>query len=202
MGQINARRFPSVARYLDLHGGRLDRHPGCQVKTGLLRDVIERQPLARVEGDLPPELVELLRAPPPVNVWMPEVLIEAVLQACADEHFASREEAEEWAYQNDLARFRGPLYRLLMVLAKPESMLRAASKRWQAFHRGSSLEVEVAPGRVVGTVRFPSWLYLPDAKINLAGPFRAALVAAGAKDAHVELAEAGEEEHRYLATWS
>ncbi|HOX45305.1 MAG TPA: hypothetical protein PK668_17040 [Myxococcota bacterium] len=202
MGQVNARRFPTVARYLDLHCGRLDRHPGCQVKTGLLRDVIEGHPLERVERDLPAEVVELLRSPPPVNVWMPEMLIEAVLQACADEHFASQAEAEEWAFRHDLERFRGPLYRLLMVLARPESMLRAASKRWEAFHRGSSLEVEVQPNRVVGTLRFPPWLYMPEARINLAGPFRAALVAAGAEDARVLLIEAGELVQRYEATWS
>jgi hypothetical protein len=202
MAMVDPRRFPSLTRYLDLHGGRLDRYPECQSKTHLLRDLQAEGPLPLAPGSLPPEVEALLREPPPVNTWMSTMMLEAAFLAYADERFSSQAAAEDWVYRSDLLRFRGPLYRILMVLTRPSSMLRAAGTRWSAFHRGTSLEVETASERAVGTLRFPPWLYLPDAKINFSGSFRAALTAAGASTAVAELAEAGQDFHRYLATWS
>jgi hypothetical protein len=201
MTDVDAKRFPTVARYLEKHGGRLDRYPDCQGKGGLLRDVIETGALSDIAGALPAEVVELLRNPPPVNVWTSEMLMEVAFQALGDQHFRSAQEAEQWVFTQDLGRFQSRLYRLLMVVMSPESVLRAAGRRWEAFHRGTSLEVEAEKHNAMGVLRFPEWLYLPDSRINMCGSFRAALTAGGAKNAVVRLVEATATQHTFQATW-
>jgi hypothetical protein len=104
-------------------------------------------------------------------------------------------------FEKDLERFKGRLYRLLMVVMTPQGMLRAAGKRWEAFHRGTTLAVQAARGHAVGVLRFPEWLYLPDSKINMCGSFRAALTACGANHPVVQLTDATPTEHIFEATW-
>jgi hypothetical protein len=198
---IDEKRFPFLSRYLKLHSGRLDRYPQCQGKGGLLRDVAEEGLLADAMDDLPPEAAEWMRNPPPVNVWVPEMAMEAVFLAVGDLRFRSAAEAEEWVYTHDLARFQGKLYRLLMVVMSPIAVLRTVGKRWEAFHRGSTLEVQAEKNRALGFLRFPEWLYLDDARINMCGSFRAALAAGGAKNVAARLIRASATEHVYEATW-
>ncbi|NMB75353.1 MAG: hypothetical protein GYA21_09500 [Myxococcales bacterium] len=202
MAIVDANRFPTVARYLEVHRGRLDRYPQCQGKGGLLRDVVEEQLLAEVMDVLPPEVAELLKNPPPVNVWTSEMLMEVVFQAVGDLHFRTAAEAEEWVYTHDLARFQGKLYRLLMVVMSPIAVLRTVGKRWEAFHRGTTLDVQAEKNRALGFLRFPEWLYLPESKINMCGSFRAALAAGGAKQTAVRLIEVTSTQHVYEAIWN
>lgn len=202
MASVDRGRFPSLARYLDVHGGRLDRFPHAQCKGVLLRDALENgKPLPDLEGAVPDELLAVIRVPPPVNVWIPEMLTVAFYAVIGDIWFHSAEEAQEWLFQKNLERFRSPLYRLLMAVVSPQMLFRGTATRWATFHRGSELRFEMVPGGANGTLKHPEHLYMTGERLGVDAPFRAVLAAANAKNPTVTATHRSPTELYLEARW-
>lgn len=202
METVDRQRFPTLARYLELHGGRLDRYPNAQCKGVLLRDSLDSgKPLPNLEGAIPRALAAVINDPPPVNVWIPEMLSVAFYSLVEDLWFTTREEAQEWLFRKNLERMRSPLYRLLMAVVSPQMLLRGSATRYGAFHRGSEFTIGAVPGGADARMTYPENLYLPGARLGVEAPLRAVLVAANAPNATVTVVHHGPTEMLIEARW-
>jgi hypothetical protein len=89
-----------------------------------------------------------------------------------------------------------------MAVMSPGAMVRFASRRWENWHRGTSLEVEgVADEGVRLALAFPAGLFDPLMQRMYAEAFTAALELSNAAFPAVTLVESGPERARYLARW-
>lgn len=184
-------RFPTLALYLDRVGG-LGALPACQAKASVLRGLLGEFRLDTVpDGALPTELLTFARQPPPMNVWVSEVLSEAGFCAAYDFAFTSPLEATRANVQTNLRLFQLPMYRALMVVMTPSMLLRAASMRWSAFHRGSTLTLREGEAHsALAVLEFPPHLFIPENPMDVRGALEAALIAAGGKDVSVVVHDA------------
>lgn len=198
--------LPSVAEYFELLPLGLDSHPDCVVKASVYRNALESRPLNEVVTELPDALVQLVREPPPVSVWVPEAHANAIMIAIRDRHFeagpAGLDAFQEWAHERNQRLLTRPLYRALFLLLSPERLLSGLERRWSAFRRGTSLHVlEAGRGHAAVSLRYPTNLYDEVALAGLTGAFRAAAEAAGAHAIKVELAERTPRQARWVAGW-
>jgi hypothetical protein len=181
-------RFPTLALFLDRVGG-LAALPECQAKASVLRELLTEHNLAALpDGTLPAPLLAFARQPPPMNVWISEVLSEAGYCAVYDLAFTSAAEATAANVRTNLRLMHSPMYRALMVVMTPTLLLRAASVRWSAFHRGSTLTVrEAAAHSASAVLEFPPHLFIAENPMDVRGAIEAALIASGGKDVTVKV---------------
>lgn len=204
---MNADRFPSVASYLAKLPAGICSYPECSVKASVYRDALESRPLSRVDLLLlPPEVVELVERPPPVTVWVPEVVSTVILVAILDRHFPTGrpglEAFRDWTYDRNRRLLTRPLYRALFLLLNPERLLRNVGKRWDAFRRGTRLELLAnGPGWAELVVRHPPNLFNESTLYGLSGAFRAAAEASGGRNVETEARQTKEREARYVISW-
>jgi hypothetical protein len=109
---------------------------------------------------LPPEapsvLHELLRAPPPVSVYLPEVHVRTIILALLDQLGIDDAQAIAQAREVNARLMSAPLYRMLFFVISPERTMRHASSTWSSMHRGTQLEVhQRAPRRVEAKLTSP-----------------------------------------------
>lgn len=178
--------FPTVTAYLDALPAGVASHPQCMVKASLVRNAIESRPLGP-DVPLPPPVRALVDAPPPVSVWVPEVHFNVVMQAVRDAHFDAQEDRFlEWVYTQNRKLFAAPLYRAMFFLISPERLLVNLQRRWSSLRVGSTLEHEpLGPGLLRLRVTTPPRLYSMEVASGLATAVRAAIDAAGGKQAEV-----------------
>ena len=120
------------------HG--LDSYPELTAKASTFRPLLDGlQPFDH--PDLPPALRALVRTPPPVTTWVPEVHFQGLVFALRDLVHEDDSALTRFCYERWLSLFRSPLYRVLLSVANPTVLVRAAAMRWGAFHRGSALRV-------------------------------------------------------------
>ncbi len=192
-------RLPTLATYLERHGGRLDRYPQCGIKAGLMRMALQRMTLPPLDG-LPEDFVRTLRNPPPVNVWIPEMHIIAL--QCIHADVTPQDAVESWLLEMNRQLLSSPAYSVLFALASPQSVLKGAARLWGVFRRGSKLDVVIdGPGSARATVTFPEYLYIPEAPFHHGTAFTAALLRAGAAKVSVAVEEHTPTSARYHATW-
>jgi hypothetical protein len=125
--------------------------------------------------------------------WVPEVLINAVslnaMEAYPDEAGWIRA-----VYDRQLAYYRTPLYRALLMVMSPTLLTMGAERSWGAYRKGSTLKVDKwhkeGDSRITyGTLHHPAGLHMPLNLRGFAGTLHAAIDAAGAKESAVELLE-------------
>ena len=179
--------LPSVAAYLSRLPADLDSYPDALIKGSVVREVIgESDVLPRlVSGQVPPRVEALMRDPPPLASWVPEVHFTAALAAVGDLCFSGlrgMSAFERWMLERNRTLLASPLYKILFLVVSPERIFLGIEKRWGAFHRGSSLRVA---GRAKGTTQleltFPPQLFEEYALRAFGCAFQAAGEAAGSK---------------------
>jgi uncharacterized protein (TIGR02265 family) len=194
----------SVAAYLEGLPHGLASYPECTAKASLLRDMLATRPLDPDSDSLLEDLRPLIRDPPPVSTWIPEVAFVASAMTVYDEHFGGHDVAgfEQWIVDFNAALFRKPLYRVLFALISPERLVVGATTRWSAFHRGTSLAL-VERGQRSGLVRvgFPPDLYGTVMLHGFAAGLRAAVVVAGGRDVRTELESIEATSAEYWIRW-
>lgn len=196
------RELPRLRRYLAGLPEGLLAHPACVAKGGLVRNLLDGQPLAEMLPHLPEPLRRLAADPPVGSEWIPEVQFGALLLAVADLRGLDDRALHTWTRARNRALFLGPAYRYLMEVHSPASLLRAAGPRWATFHRGSTLEVEGIEDRGVGVaLRFPAGLFGPALVRVYAEALAAALEVANAAEPLVEVVEERADLARYRARW-
>ncbi len=189
--------FKLVDGYLERLPRGLDSHPECLVKAAVMRDQIRTRPFdASHLRRLPGPVAELVRDPPPVSSWVPEVHAMVILLAMREAHFPadSEVEYEEWTHERNRRLLGSRLYRAVFMVMSLERLFRGAGRRWSRVRRGSHLEVvELGPGHRRLETHYPSYLHPRELAIGLRGAFRAVADLAGAQD--VELGEPVVGEH-------
>ncbi len=195
-------RFPTLALYLDRVGG-VAALPACQAKASVLRELLNEHALHTLpNGALPGALQALVRQPPPMNVWVSEVLSEAGFCAAYDFAFTSPTEATAANVRTNLRLFQLPMYRALMIVMTPSLLLRAASMRWSAFHRGSTLTVRESEAHsALAVLEFPAHLFIPENPLDVRAAIEASLIAAGGTDVSVSVHDATPTSMVYRATF-
>src|SRR3954468_10098960 len=139
---ISLRRMES---YLEALSAGLDSHPDCHHKASITRQVLERFPTDKLPT-LPAPLQELVDAPPPSSLWIPEVHATALFLAICDAQFTNDDAYVRYSLDFNRELLRSPLYRVLMFVAVPALLIPQVGKQWGALHRGSTLSAEKLAG--------------------------------------------------------
>jgi hypothetical protein len=195
---------PCVAQYLDRLPAGLDSYPECIAKASLLRDVVQSRPIDP-DGDYVPEgLRALLRTPPPVSSWIPEVAFVTSRMIVYGRDFGGTDIAgyAEWIHAVNTALLRHSLYRVLFAFTAPERLLIGTAKRWSAFHRGTQLVImEHTPDSALVRIDFPPHLFSPEMLHGFTAGLRAAVTVAGGRDVETELAAIAQTRGEYWIRW-
>jgi hypothetical protein len=205
---IDPTRFPETTRYLATLPKGLDSYPECEVKSSVLREMIEGTDRTLVP-QLPDEVRQLVENPPPVNVWVSEAKLNVLLRASIEDlsrRTKDRDAMMDKAFTSTQKLLSGPAYKILFMLLSPERLLVGVDKRWAALRRGTGIErVEDGP-RVAGAARlrvhFPDHLYDREILRVRGASLRAAIACAGAKSAAVELEVRDAGTADFVVTWS
>lgn len=132
---------PHLSAYLAKLPDGLDSYPEAKTKASLHRGLIEQRPIADGAG-LPTRLQDMLANPIPVSSWIPSVHHHAMVLASRDLSCEDDEDFREFCRMRQRVLFGGRLYRVMLAITSPSTLLRTASLRWTSFHRGSSFELE------------------------------------------------------------
>lgn len=195
--------LPRLRQYLDALPGGLDAYPGHVQKASVYRQFLAATPsLDGLAEHLPEPLAELVLAPAPASVWLPEVHVTALYFAAADFLRMTPAAYRQHWYRVNRALLESPLYRVLMALASPERILRGAETRWKALHRGVTFTLTLeGPGQVGAALRYPAHL-LPEAQADgYATAFQAAIELSGGKDTRFHVAAWAPTELRIEGRW-
>lgn len=195
---------PCVAAYLGRLPAGLDSYPECTAKASLLRDLVDSRPIDPDADCVPDGLRALLRTPPPVSSWIPEVAFVTCRMIVYGRDFGGTDLAgyEAWIHAVNTALLGHALYRVLFAFTSPERLLVGTAKRWSAFHRGTVLSVvEHTPDTALVRIDFPPELYSPEMLHGLAAGLRAAIEVAGARGASTKLASSSPVRGEYWIRW-
>jgi len=180
----------------------LDSYPDAVAKGSLTRSVLAGQPTAELLPALPAPLHRYVTDPPMAGEWVPEAHLAALIHSVADLRGMTDGEVCAWAREQNRALFSSAAYRILMVVVSPGSLLRFAARRWEYWHRGTSLEAaEISDEGVRLTLRFPVGLFDGLLLRTYAEVFTAALEMAHAKAPEVHVEREGPGRATYLARW-
>ena len=180
----------------------VDSYRGYEQKGSIFREFMKGFAASKLLAELPLAAAALVRTPPAVSQWVPEVHANVVWVAARAALFESDEAFSNMAYQQNLRLISSPLYSILFRLVSPERILKTAASRWGQFHRGITIAAPIVRGREVTLeMRAPPGL-LPTflAKAYSTG-FRAALEAAGGRAVVVELATQSSSGFSFHGTW-
>jgi hypothetical protein len=195
-------KYPRVLRYLAGLPQGLRTHPTCVQKASVFRQFIQLAPESW-GSDLPAPLDAMMDDPPPLAAWIPEVHATAVYLAIVDARGWADKDFVEQALTMNRELLQGPLYRILMTVFSPSRLVRGASNRWAAMHRGIELSAEM-DGSTSGlfNLRFPRRLVPTLIAQCYATGFQAALEMASAKRVTVSLVTSTDEDAAYRCDWS
>jgi hypothetical protein len=192
-----------MAAYLARLPRGIDSFPEVTGKASVVRSFIESTPLTDLAFDAVPDPVaQLLRAPPPHSSWVSEVLMMSTLYALVDHRRLSGATIERWLYEQNRKLFDTRMYRALVALAGPSLLMRGTQLRWNAFHRGSTLELVDGTDHGMSLIlRFPQWVFDETLLIGFGTGIRAALELSRAPNATVCLVEHTPRSARFQGRW-
>jgi hypothetical protein len=196
---------PCVRDYLETLPDGLASYPECLAKVAIMRDLLESRPLDASADDVPDALRAMVASPPPVSSWMSEVHFVATSLVMYARYFGASDLAgfEDWICARNVALFRKPLYRVLIALMSPERLLVGTSKRWSAFHLGTTLAVlDHAAGSARLKFGFPPQLYGHIMLCGMSAGLRAAVIAAGGRNVATGVDEATATSAEFWLRWA
>jgi hypothetical protein len=197
-------KFPRLAHYLAKLPRGLDSYPECQAKGAVLRNWLQdAQSLAG--SPLPDELLGYLTSPPSQSAWLPEVHLWAVVLAEVDAAAMSEARFMEWCRELNLRLLKGPVYRFVLVMLSPETILGLGASTFRGFHRGFGITVGKSAGAERGLLfvqlDFPPHLIDELCLKGLGTAFEVALALGRARAARVTLVEAKATSACFAAEW-
>jgi hypothetical protein len=192
----------SVAAYLESVPTAIDAYPQCLHRGEPLGIWLEHSPIDGLAERVPPAVAPLLRAPRNLPEWVSEVHAAVIYLAIREVHFA-----DDAAFLAHARRCNGlvldtPLNRVLFWAGAPRAILRAASVRWGALHRGSTIEIRCPDEHSAElTMAFPANL-LPEIVVRGNGTgFAVAMERTGARDLEVHLRVMSPTRAVFAARW-
>jgi hypothetical protein len=196
--------YPNVRAYIDRLPDGLASYPECMAKVALVRDLIESRPLDPSADHVPDELRRMLATPPPLSSWIPEAHFVAMSLTIFARDFGATDFGafEDWICTRNMALFRKPLYRVLIALMSPERLLVGTSKRWTAFHLGTTLSViDHGPGSARLKIAFPPHLYGHEMLRGMSAGLRAAVNVAGGRNVAIGIDDETPTSAEYWLRW-
>lgn len=196
-------RLPHLEAYIERLPRGLDSYPEAQAKASLLRSVADFRPIPRQAREaLPPALVTLLDAPPPVTHWVSQVHTHALLLALRDSVCSNQEDFVRFCYLRQRELFQTAMYRVMLALATPGMLFGAIAMRWRSLHRGTDLSIGA---RTDTTARLdldhPPRLWDPEVSLATAAGLRVVLDLSGALGATVDVERPSNEQTVFHASW-
>jgi hypothetical protein len=200
--------FALLRQYVSALPEGLDSYPKAlasgAIVLSLLLDPVGRLPLGI---GLPSPLEGLICTPPAPSAWVPLVSLCALHAAVYDFAFADKggvRAYEEWTFQRNLQLTKNPLYRKILAVESPETLLASYnSGRWSAFYRGTSLHVMSAAKQSASLrLTHPAYAWPEINRIAFGAALRAALVIAHAKSATVTSRELSVRASHFEIRWS
>lgn len=189
-------RFPRMLEYLDSLPAGLHSYPQCQARAAILQTFVEVGP--KLGADADPFIARLLLPPP--RGFVTEVVQNAGFLAIADGAGMTERQYLDFCHAGNRALFTGLLYRALMSLFSPATLLERAPARWESFHPGTRLTIS-GDGPSVARLTFPPYLYSPLLLRGVGQAFAVAVEMARGREASVELTAYEATEGTFLATW-
>jgi hypothetical protein len=188
---VDPARFPLASRYLrDLPNG-LDSFSECATRGESLGPYVRDFGRLASDAGLPKTVADTFRRAPDAR-WVSEAVFQTMNLVVRDLAFPTDEAFYDWTYAMSQSIFDKAVVRTLMRLMSPTLVIMGATKRWAAFHRGSTLTagpVTETNGRLFSKVvlSYPAGLF-PDLYLRgLSRSFLAALDGSRGKNARVEL---------------
>jgi hypothetical protein len=163
----------------------LDSYPECLVKGSLLRRLVKSQSLQPHLPLLPPELLGWFESPPLVSAWVPEVHLFAMLHALRD--LVYEEHALHTFVSAGIERMiSSPLYKIMFLVVTPKRLLQGIGRRWDQFHRGTTMTATDREDVIDVHVDHPAHLYSATIRGLTAATFLTAVTAAGGRGYRVQ----------------
>ena len=176
--------------YLDSLPRGIDSYPDYKQKAVLYRQFLKMTPLEEHAELFPERISQMVLEPDPVSAWVPSVHVTALCMASRDLVFETDKAFVKHWYHVNKAVLQGPIYKVLMIAAGPELVLRGAERRWSSLHNKLRLRVsELGKKEALVTVGFPIGLMPRLIAEGTSEGFRAILEGARAKDIEIELQE-------------
>jgi len=149
--------FPRLAAYLSSLPSGLASYPECEIRATPVARYVD-DPTVRAAAAGAPEVVATLLTPPHA-MWVPEVRCAAAILAVGDALRLSDGALAAHMVERNRELFRNVVYRALMAFLSPAALLARAPSRWEAFHRGTTLEViELSERTAAARLAFPPGL--------------------------------------------
>lgn len=194
--------LPQLSAYLDSLPAGLASYPHCQTKASLvlsaLRGLEQEELLA---SGLPAELETFIREPPPLGLWVPAVLSDAMFHACCDVFYPTESAMLKWTYERTIDLAKNPLYRGLLKAVGPRRWFRMGPKINRLFQRGTTLVNEVGERQCISEMTFPPRLHDHTNLMSNVPVIRATATLSGAKGVRAKLVEHSDTHARYECTW-
>lgn len=196
--QLDPQKYPLAAAYQALLPLGLQTHPQCTARSDATRHTLQDHPglLEHAPAGFRAALEPLLAQDMLPDTW--NVVVRLMVRDVAlhdDERFL------KWNLEMSSRVFATPLYRVLMRVLSPSLVITNASKRWNAFRTGTLLAATWAKNGGDLTLTYPTALY-PNLMVRaFAESFRAALLAAHAKNVRVAVTSYAPEKATYAVSW-
>jgi hypothetical protein len=192
-----------MTSYLAALPGGTSAYPAYEAKASLVRFMLEVCPPPPDTTGLPKDVASLLCDPPPANVWISESLHFAAALALADYHRLDERGLRSFWFEQMSLAVASPLYRALLSLLSPSTILKTARVRWTGFHRGIELEaVECGFGALELVLRHPPGLLTPFLAEGFVGAFHALASASTEPDTKVSLAAVHPSRATFRLAWA
>lgn len=188
--------------YLERLPQGLESYPETQQRpSGLRARLLEAN--ARAHVDALPEALRPLVLEPLDSQWLSEVKVHALLLALGDVCFPTEVDFDAFSERTNRRVLGGPVYLMLFRLLGPQRVSRGASRRWEQFHRNSTLACqELTPTSGVYLLSAPPH-HVPPAMIRGYGiGLRVALELSGGHAVDVSARVIDSERTEYVARWS
>jgi hypothetical protein len=200
--EVDPSRYPHLAAYLAQLPDGLRSYPECKSKGTLVVSAIEGHDLSAIGDGLPPDLLAMLRQPPPVGVWVPAVFSDAVFYVLVDAFYPSKDAVLKWTFDRTIRTASSRVYRALTRAAGPSTLLRMTAAVHRLFQRGTYLESKRIGKSVELRLRHPPYLHGGLNHVSNVALFRALLHYTGASDIDVEMIASEPTQALYVARWT
>lgn len=193
---------PRLRGYIEALPAGLASYEACTVKASVTRLFYEGFGSPSLDHTVPSAIKQLVEDPPPVSVFVSQVLSHATFLAMGDALGYSDEQMVARARELNASLMLGPMYRVLFAFVSPERLLRHVPTRWEAFHRGTSVTIDaVGPTSCKASMLMPAHCSNELLSSMHLTALEVALEAAGAKSVEARLEQATPMVARFSATW-
>lgn len=196
--------FPTMESYLARLPAGLASYPEHVAKVSIARCILDAWPeIAAVSSALPDPLRRFIEAPPPTNVWMPEVHAECLWLLGLDVKCGGDPATfDRWGYDVNHALLAQPIYRAVFGILGGRLTVRAIGAAWSSFHRGVTQDVEMKGNSGTITLRGPPHLLPPPLAPSYATAYRAGLAVAGLPGATAKVIETTSTSMQFSVSWA